>query len=227
LGEALVGFGVGVVLSGLAAAATQALSGRPAAVSGSLPVAATVAGLVGLWVGLAGASVGASRRHHGGGLAADFGLRVAGWKDLAGGVAVGLACQYVLIPALYWPFERLDPALSRQLSRPAEQNVGGAHGVVAGVVLVVFLAGGAPLVEELFFRGLLLRALLWRTRAPVAIVLSGVLFALAHFEAVQFAGLAVFGCVLGYLAWRTGRLGPGMAAHAAFNGAAVVSLLLR
>ena len=53
------------------------------------------------------------------------------------------------------------------------------------------------MVEELFFRGLLLRSLLGRTPPPVAIVISALLFGLAHFEAVQFAGLAVFGVVLG------------------------------
>jgi membrane protease YdiL (CAAX protease family) len=60
---------------------------------------------------------------------------------------------------------------------------------------------------------------------PVAVVATGLLFALAHFEAVQFAGLAVFGVVLGVLAWRFGRLGPSVAAHAAFNAAAVVSIV--
>jgi membrane protease YdiL (CAAX protease family) len=84
---------------------------------------------------------------------------------------------------------------------------------------------GAPLVEELFFRGLLFRALLGRTPVPVAVVVSSLLFALAHFEAVQFAGLAVFGVVLALLAWRTGRLMPGIGAHAAFNLAAVVSVV--
>jgi membrane protease YdiL (CAAX protease family) len=86
---------------------------------------------------------------------------------------------------------------------------------------------GAPLVEELFFRGLLFRALLGRAPVPVpvAVVVSALLFALAHFEAVQFAGLAVFGVVLALLAWRTGRLMPGIGAHAAFNLAAVVSVV--
>ena len=51
------------------------------------------------------------------------------------------------------------------------------------------------------------------------------MFALAHFEAVQFAGLAVFGVVLGVLAWRTGRLAPGIGAHAAFNAAAVIAVV--
>lgn len=84
---------------------------------------------------------------------------------------------------------------------------------------------GAPLVEELFFRGLLLRALLGRTPVPVAVVISALLFGLAHFEAVQFAGLAAFGVILALLAWRTGRLMPGIGAHAAFNMAAVFSVV--
>ena len=56
-------------------------------------------------------------------------------------------------------------------------------------------------------------------------MVSALLFGLAHFEAVQFAGLAAFGVVLGVLAWRTGRLTPGIGAHAAFNAAAVVAVV--
>ena len=37
-------------------------------------------------------------------------------------------------------------------------------------------------------------------------VADGLLFGLAHFEPLQFAGLAAFGVVLAVLAWRTGRL---------------------
>jgi membrane protease YdiL (CAAX protease family) len=80
-------------------------------------------------------------------------------------------------------------------------------------------------VEEIFFRGLVLRALLGRLPVPAAVAVSGLAFAFAHFEPVQFAGLAVFGAVLGLLAWWTGRLGPGIAAHAAFNAAALLTLI--
>ena len=44
----------------------------------------------------------------------------------------------------------------------------------------------------------------------------------AHAEPVQLAGLALFGVVLSVMAFKTGRLGPCMFAHAAFNGFAVV-----
>jgi membrane protease YdiL (CAAX protease family) len=56
-------------------------------------------------------------------------------------------------------------------------------------------------------------------------VANGLLFGLAHFEVAQFAGLAVFGVVLGVLAWRTSRLMPGIGAHAAFNLVAVLSVI--
>jgi membrane protease YdiL (CAAX protease family) len=182
-----------------------------------------VADLVGLWVALVAAAVLASRRHGTGSLARDLGLRIGRWWDLVVGAAVGLGCQYGLIPLLYLPFERADPTLAQRIAQPAQTDTGSAHTVGALIVLLVFLAVGAPLVEELFFRGLLLRGLAGRLPAPVAVVVTGLLFALAHFEAVQFAGLALFGVVLGVLAWRSGRLGPSVAAHAAFNAAAVVS----
>ncbi|MHB1535089.1 MAG: CPBP family intramembrane glutamic endopeptidase [Acidimicrobiales bacterium] len=222
LPEALAGFAVGLVISGIAVSLAEVVVG--AGRRGQLPVPVTVTGVAGLWVGLVGAAAWASRRRGSGSLVRDFGWRVGGWLDVVGGAAVGLACQYGLIPLMYLPFEHLDPSLRRQLSQPAQTDTGAAHGVVPVVVLLLVLAVGAPVVEELFFRGLLLRALLGAVPAPVAVVLTGVLFGLAHFEALQFAGLAVFGMVLAVLARQTGRLGPGMAAHAAFNASAVLTL---
>lgn len=218
-----MGFAAGLLMASLATAIAEAEAhyrrGAP------LPVAVIGADVGGLWVGLVAASLWASRRHGRGSLRGDFGLRFRWRSDLLVGVAVGLACQFALLPLLYLPLEALDPALRHQLGRPAEQDIGAAHGAVAVAALLLLLAVGAPLVEELFFRGLLLRGLLGRLPAPLAILLSGVLFGLAHFEAVQLLGLAVFGIVLGTLAWRTGRLGPSVAAHAAFNAAAVVSVV--
>ncbi len=114
--------------------------------------------------------------------------------------------------------------MRHQLSKPAQADTGAIHTVPALCVALAVLAVGAPIVEELFFRGVLLRSLLGRMATPLAILATALLFALAHFEAVQFAGLAAFGVVLGVLAWRTGRLAPGIAAHAAFNASAVISL---
>ncbi len=209
----------------MAVAVATSETGYRSSSGAALPVAVTVAGVVGLWAGLLGAAVHASRTRGSGSLAEDYGLRAGAWWDIPAGAAIGLACQYVLVPALYRPFELFDRSLAHQLSRPAHQEAGAAHGPVAVVVLLLFLAVGAPVVEEVFFRGLLLRSLLGRMTVPAAVVASAVLFGLAHFEALQFAGLAVFGAVLAFLAWRTARLAPGIAAHAAFNAAAVLSVV--
>ena len=225
LAEAAGGFAVGLVLSAVGASVGAVGTGYHAGGGGTVPLGVTVGGVVGLWIGLLGAVVLSARRSGAPGVARYVGLRIAGLWDLVAGAAVGLASQFVLIPLLYLPFEQLDPSLAHQLSKPAQQDTGSAHGAVAAVVLLLVLAVGAPIVEETFFRGLVLRGLAARYRPAVAVVVTALLFGLAHFEAVQFAGLAAFGVVLGVLAQRTGRLGPSIAAHAAFNAAAVVTLL--
>lgn len=223
--EALIGFAVGLVISLLTAGIAESATGYHPGSGAPLPVAVIAANVAGLWAGLAGAAVYASRRSGTGSLSRDYGWRISGWWELPAGAAVGLACQYLLIPLIYLPFESLDRSLSRQLSQPVHRETGAAHTLPAVAILLAFLAVGAPLIEELFFRGLLLRALLGRVPVPAAIVVSSLLFALAHFEAVQLAGLAVFGVVLAYMAWRTGRLGLSIGAHMAFNAAAVLSVV--
>jgi hypothetical protein len=217
------GFAAGLVVSSLAAAVAEAATGYRSSQGGPLPVAVTVAGLVGLWAGLAGAAVWWSRSAASGSLSTDLGYRIGAWWDVPLGAGVGLACQYGLVPLLYLPFERADPTLSHRLGQPTQKAVGAAHTSVTAAVLLMFLAVGAPLVEELFFRGLLLRSLAAWFNPAVAVVVSGLLFGLAHFERLQFAGLAVFGMVLGFLAWRLRRLGPSIAAHMTFNAVAVVA----
>ena len=225
LAEALLGFAIGLLLSAAAASIVASAAGYRLSSSSPLPLAVTAADLAGLWTGLVGAVLLSSRLRGSGDLRRDFGWGPGAAWDLPVGAAIGVACQYALIPLLYLPFEQIDHHLSHQLAQPVQRDTSAVHSAWTVVVLVVLLAVAAPVVEELFFRGLLLRALLGRTPVPVAVLASALLFALAHFEAVQFAGLAVFGVVLALLAWRTGRLTPGIGAHAAFNAVAVLSVV--
>ena len=87
------------------------------------------------------------------------------------------------------------------------------------------LVVAAPIVEEIFYRGLLLRALERRTGTTWAIVLSSFVFAISHFELLPFPALFLFGAGAAVLAVRTGRLGPGIAAHFAYNATAAYFLL--
>lgn len=203
----------------------EALTNYHDSSSAPLPVAVIAADVSGLWLGLIGAVIYASRAHGSGSVVRDFGFKLGSWWDLPVGAAVGLACQFGVIPLIYLPFRHVDRSLTQQLGQPAQRVTGAAHSSGTVVITFLFLAVGSPLVEELFFRGLLLRSLLGRTRALIAVPVSAILFGLAHFEPLQFAGLTVFGLALGILAWRTGRLGPSIGAHMAFNAAAVATLV--
>ena len=229
LAEAAGGFALGVVLSAVGASIGAVGTGYHGAGGSPTPLGVTLGGVVGLWVGLLGAVVVVARRAGAGptprAVAGWVGLRVAGVWDLIGGGAAGLVSQYLLVPLLYLPAEQFDPGLAHRLSAPAQQDTGAVHGPLAALVLVLVLVVGAPLVEEVFFRGLVLRGLSARAGPVAGVVVTALLFALAHFQALQFAGLAAFGLVLGVLARRGRRLGPSVAAHAAFNAAAVASLI--
>lgn len=234
MGDAILGFVVGVVASSIAVGIWVAATGERAASSSSTTVGVTVLSLVGLWVGLAGAPVLASRLKGAGRLAVDFGLRLKPWPDVPLGIGVGLASQLILVPLLYIPIRVLVPHLDQQLGQPAQHLTGGAN--TAGlVVLGIFVVLGAPFVEELFFRGLLLRSLektkglasLGRRACPtIAVLVSAVAFGLAHLEVLQLLGLTAFGVVLGVLAEHWRRLGPGIVAHATFNAVTVIVLAL-
>ena len=151
----------------------------------------------------------------------DLGLRFLP-VDLAW-APLGPLCQVVLGP-LYWLIQELaNRDLTDALSEPVDSLTKDVHG--PGLfVLILLVVVGAPIVEELFYRGLLLRALKRHLGPWPAIITCGVIFGLVHFEPVSAPGLALFGVVLAYLAHRTGRLGPSIVTHAAFN--ALTMLLL-
>lgn len=225
LTEAIGAFLVGTLLS---AAGLQIAAGATGYHQGShqpVPLAVTVFGLLGLWAGLVGGVVVFSRFRGSGRLTDDVGLSIRWPIDLAVGVVAGVGTQLVLIPLLYLPFEQADPTLRHRLEAPAKTDTAGVHGAWQIALLIVFLSVGAPIVEELFFRGLLLRSLA-RWLGPIGGVIgSALVFGLAHFELLQLPALILFGLILGVLAQRSGRLGPGIVAHAAFNAVTVVSLV--
>ncbi len=187
-----------------------------------------VSTLLGLWVGFFGAPWVASRVRGTRRLVRDLGLRFR-WIDLVG-IPIGIAGQY-LVAAMYIPLESHIHNFNQRFSAPGQKLTGASHG--AGfAVIAVFTVVGAPIVEELFFRGLILRALsrlfgtIGRWVGPaLAIVITGVLFGLAHAESLQLLGLATFGVILSFIAYKTGRLGMNIFAHASFNLVAIIAVL--
>ncbi|HPT84051.1 MAG TPA: CPBP family intramembrane metalloprotease, partial [Limnochordia bacterium] len=90
---------------------------------------------------------------------------------------------------------------------------------------MLLLLVGAPLGEELFFRGLLVSLLRERLRAAPAVLLAALLFALLHFYTLQFVPVLVSGVLLGLLYVRTGSIIVPIAAHFAVNALALMALL--
>ncbi len=93
-------------------------------------------------------------------------------------------------------------------------------------LLVLFVGVGAPVVEELFYRGIVQRWLVDTIGPVLGIAIASIIFGAVHLSLIEFAPLAVVGAVLGYLYWRTGRLLPAIIAHTTFNMITLVNLLV-
>lgn len=200
-------------------AAQTALGEDPSAPGPPLSVLALLQ--VPLWIGLLGAPLWAVWSR-GGDLAGDLGARMRA-RDVPVGLAVGLVAQLVLVPVIYLP---LSPFIDNdEVADAARELTVKATDPLGVVLLSLVVVVGAPVVEELFFRGLLMGALTRRWGATVGIVGSSLVFGIVHLQPLQFPALVAFGLVAALLVVRTGRLGPALWAHVAFNATTVVVLL--
>lgn len=214
------GFFFGYVLAGILGATSIAVTGDA---EGPALLAAS---FVGLWLSLIAVSLLASRRFGTKSIRRDLGF----WfekADLWRGVLVGVigllaatGVQYAL---------SLFPDLVGTNTNFIEEQT---DTIVGAVVVALSTMVGAPLVEELFFRGLLQRSLA-RIGIAAAFV-QALVFGSIHFTPDEglgnvgiILGVGVFGMVLGLASRHYGRLGPAIVGHAVFNAAAVVPLLLR
>lgn len=225
LGDFLVGVFGGYALASLIASLWAAVSGDK-----ELSLAGQALSQIGLWTGMVAAALVASRRKGAGTLREDFGFR-GKWSDIGLGLAVAVAVQLVVLPGIAYLLRPLlgEPEVSGPVQDLLDKSKGPAF---VGLILTVVI--GAPIVEELFFRGLLLRSLQRRVPDWAAVVVSAVAFGVAHLSALPvdavllvMISLTVFGAILAALALRTGRLGPGIAAHAAFNLLTLLYLTFR
>jgi membrane protease YdiL (CAAX protease family) len=231
---AVGGFVVGQIGATVFALISGAIAGKTSAQMQAIATSTVppewyvVTTLIGLWIGFIGAPWLASRTQGTRNFVRDLGLRFR-LIDLVG-ILIGVGGQF-LIAVMYAPFQHDI----HNFNAPSQRLTGASHGagfVIIAIATVLF----APAVEELFFRGLLLKALArlftplqgaGRARAAgvvLAVIADGLLFGAAHGEWVQFAGLAAFGIVLAAVSYRTGRLGMNMVAHASFNLVAIIAI---
>ena len=165
-----------------------------------------------------------SRRHGTGDVVADLTWRVQ-WRDAWPGLGTALLAMIATALAVHAVRSGLDLPVE-----PTDQFGSLDDTSSARVILVVAAVLGAPLFEELLFRGIVLHALL-RWGKGLAVAGSSVLFGLTHLNVELAASENVLvavsttatGAVLAWTVLRLDRLGPAMVAHSAFNLIAVVA----
>lgn len=148
-----------------------------------------------------------------GGVGMRFGVSWADGPMVLAGIflvtAAGIAIEplLTLFPAHY--LEKLDGMIGR-----------GGWAVLMTVV-------AAPILEEVFFRGLVLESLSRRWGGRAAVLVSSALFGLVHFPILpQMVNAFVIGIVMGYIYLRTRSLVSVIAIHAINNGLAYMMLEL-
>ena len=213
--EVLLGYLLALVAAGIASGVVGLVT---LDADGPLTI---LAGQVGLWAGFVGVVVYArslpgAPRYVGA-------VRTELHASDVLGLVVGVATQLVLLPLLYLPFRSWFD--EDDLSAPAEDLLADFNGILlvlmgVGVVLV------APVVEELFFRGLLLGTLRERWGTLAAVIGSSLFFGATHFQPLQFAGLTAAGLVFAAAVVKTGRLGSAIAVHVGFNATTFAALVL-
>ena len=183
-----------------------------------------VGSFVGLWIPLVGATLLASYAFGSRSPRRDVGLSIQA-SDLGLGVVVGIVglVAATAVQLLLSPFPDLTGTNTNFIEEQGESTVG-------AIVVVVSTLIGAPIVEELFFRGLVQHALA-RLRTW-AVAIQALVFGLIHVTPEEglgnvgiILGVGTLGFVLGLAVRRWGRLGPAIIGHAVFNAAAVVPLL--
>jgi membrane protease YdiL (CAAX protease family) len=209
--------------SGIGWAVGQALTdAAPSALRtwANLSIEWRLLGNVGLWIGLLGVTIWAVRTK-GTTLRDDLGL-TATWRDVPVGLAFG-AVGFAAVQLLMWPVAALVGGDA--VSAPARSLGDSAGGPVGVALLVVMTVVVAPVVEEVFYRGLAQRAFIRRLGVRWGIVAAALVFAALHLQDLQFPALVLVGLLFGWLAHRHGRLGPAVFAHVGYNAVNVALLV--
>lgn len=167
-----------------------------------------------------------SRRWGTGALGVDIGLTPR-FADLGWGPVVWLGAV---------ASQLMMGAIVVALGVPLASNTEGIEEISADrtyvVSLVITAVIAAPIIEEMVFRGVVMRGLHSRMSIPVVVVVQGVLFGIAHVDPLRGVGtiglvlvLSGVGIAFGTAVVLLGRIGPSIVAHALFNGVVLLVVL--
>jgi membrane protease YdiL (CAAX protease family) len=135
------------------------------------------------------------------------------WTAIAVGlIFLVLGLSFLLEPLLHAGEEQ---GYAPDVWRPDRARAFFVNGVVAATIV--------PFAEELFFRGLGVRALAF-LGSMVAIVGTALAFGLGHGLLVALPILVSFGAALAWVRLRSDSVWPGVVAHGLFNALALVAV---
>jgi membrane protease YdiL (CAAX protease family) len=179
-----------------------------------------VASVIIPWLGMGGYPWLISKLR-GNGMRLDFGLRFS-WADLGWGVLYGIAALLAasviaaIISALFGEFDSSAGELAASFNDFPIQRL----------LFAIAVGFGAPIIEELCYRGLLLTSLLKRDMSKwLSIVLSAALFAAMHLEPIRFALLFAIGLILGLARVHRNNTTTAIVAHMTNNIPGAIGIL--
>ena len=149
------------------------------------------------------------------------------WSDLGWGPLIWIATIVVQVA-----IGAIVLALDIPLTNNTDDVGDLASDRTYAIAIVITAVIAAPIVEELVFRGLIMRSLLSRLHPVAAVGLQGALFGTAHVDPIRGLGniglvlvLSGVGISFGTGAFLLRRIGPTMVSHAIFNGLVMILLL--
>lgn len=127
----------------------------------------------------------------------------------------------LLIPGLELSLSFIGGMLEEWQPVPAGQQRIFDEMMSNGVHSIIIACLVAPVLEEMLFRGLVLRSFLQQYSRKLAFLASALLFGMAHMNIYQFLCASLLGLVCAWLYDKTRSLWPGIALHAGSNGVAL------
>lgn len=146
-------------------------------------------------------------------------------RPLEGPALVWTLASVPLLLALSWSLAQVYVGLV-PVPPEAFNPFGDLLGSMEGRLVIILLAVGmAPVIEELFFRGLIQVPLERKYDPARGLLFASALFAAVHFLPWVFPIHLFLGIVFGFVVWATRSIWSGVLLHAANNGVAVIALV--
>jgi membrane protease YdiL (CAAX protease family) len=147
-----------------------------------------------------------------------IGLNPFRWKWV--GIAIGLIIGVLLVGVALEPLLHggRDQGLTPGEWEPEHARAFLLNGIIVSTIV--------PFTEELFFRGLGIRALQF-LGGMTAVVITGVVFGLSHGILGALPPLVLFGIAMGWVRLRSDSVWPGVCAHGFYNGLGVFIVYLQ